>query len=35
MGVGGGLVEWNFLVPAFPSVTYIGLTAYQFAEHGF
>ena len=30
---GGVLVEWNFLVAAFPSVTFVGLTTYQSAEH--
>ena len=32
-GDGGVLVEWNFLVAAFPSVTFVGLTTYQSAEH--
>ena len=32
-GDGGVLVERNFLVAAFPSVTFVGLTTYQSAEH--
>ena len=32
-GDGGVLVERNFLVAAFSSVTFVGLTTYQSAEH--